>query len=308
MVMIEATHHRSEEALAATRAAHDNLERLVSEHTRDLEAATARANEAARAKGDFLANMSHEIRTPLNGIIASADLLRLRGDLPADSAEHARLIGESGELLLRLLGDILDFSKIEAGQLVLEPRPFTLAPVVHDTVQLLASQARDHGVTLTTSLAPDLPPTFVADSFRLRQILLNLLSNAIKFTPAAGHVTLTVALAPAPPRPPDRPAGRPRPHEVPKWAGAWPDAAQAANHRSQQRHAFRHAHHHRAGDLVMPRLALPIEGDPEETQTQRGQRQEAAQHPHQRDRPIHLAVIEPHDLQTAHRAAHRRAA
>ncbi|MFH1497418.1 MAG: ATP-binding protein [Verrucomicrobiota bacterium] len=193
MAMIEATHRRSEQALQVSQASKQELERLVSERTRELEAATERANEASRAKGDFLANMSHEIRTPLNGNIASAELLRHRPGLPADTAEQARLIGESGELLLKLLGDILDFSKIEAGRLTLEPRPFKLAPLVDDTAKLLAAQALRGGVTLETALAPDLPTWFEADGFRLRQILLNLLSNAIKFTPAGGRVTLMIA-------------------------------------------------------------------------------------------------------------------
>ncbi len=193
MAMIEATHRRSEETMRATLASKQELERLVSERTRELETATARANEAARAKGDFLANMSHEIRTPLNGIIASAELMRHKPGLPLPSAEQARLIGESGELLLKLLGDILDFSKIEAGRLVLEPRPFELAPLIGDITSLLAPQASRGGVTVETALAPDLPPWFEGDGFRLRQVLLNLLSNAIKFTPAGGRVTLMVS-------------------------------------------------------------------------------------------------------------------
>ncbi|MFH1497260.1 MAG: ATP-binding protein, partial [Verrucomicrobiota bacterium] len=193
MAMIEATHRRSEQALRATRASNETLERLVSARTRELEAATARANEASRAKSDFLANMSHEIRTPLNGIIASSELLQ-NADLPPDATEHSRLIAESGELLLKLLGDILDFSKIEAGKLALDTHPFALAPLVRDTIDLLAPRAEQVAVQLDAQLAPDLPEFLQADSFRLRQILLNLLSNAIKFTPEGGGVQLTVTV------------------------------------------------------------------------------------------------------------------
>lgn len=192
VVMIEAAHRRTDQSLRETRILNDNLEKLVSERTRDLEAATLRAHEASQAKGEFLANVSHEIRTPLHGIIASSELLLDSRDLSPAAAAHCRLIAESGGLLLKVLGDVLDFSKIESGQLELEARVFELASLVSDTVALVAVRAGQENVQLFTVVAPGLPRFVEGDSFRLRQVLLNLLSNAVKFTPAGGHVRLAV--------------------------------------------------------------------------------------------------------------------
>ncbi|GIK99997.1 MAG: hypothetical protein BroJett029_42060 [Alphaproteobacteria bacterium] len=193
--LIESAHRRSEQALRETRALNENLGRLVAARTRDLEAATAQANAASQAKSEFLANMSHEIRTPLNGIIASADLLQRRRDLPPEAGESVRLISQSGDLLLKLLSDILDFSKIEAGQLRLEHHAFQLADVVNDTIGLVASRAEFARLRLTCSLARELPAVVTGDSYRLRQVLLNLLGNAVKFTPAGGRVDVQVTPA-----------------------------------------------------------------------------------------------------------------
>jgi len=190
--MIEAANERSEQALRETRTTNENLEGLVAERTRELESAILQAQASAQAKSEFLANMSHEIRTPLNGIIGSSDLLRLRSDLPPHAAEHVRIIAESGDLLLRLLGDILDFSKIEAGQLQLDRHPFELASTVADTMALMTSKAAAGGVQLQFDVAPNLPPQVLGDSYRLRQVLLNLTSNAVKFTPTGGRVQVTV--------------------------------------------------------------------------------------------------------------------
>ena len=190
--MIEAANARSEQALRETRATAETLEGLVAERTRELEAAIEQAQASAQTKSEFLANMSHEIRTPLNGIIGSTDLLRQRSDLPTAAAEHVRIIAESGDLLLRLLGDILDFSKIEAGQLQLDRHPFELNSTVADTMALLTSKAAAGSVQLQFDVAPDLPPQVLGDSYRLRQVLLNLASNAVKFTPAGGRVQVTV--------------------------------------------------------------------------------------------------------------------
>ncbi len=187
--MIEAAHQRSEDALRETRATNENLERIVAERTPALELASAQAAAASRAKSEFLANMSHEIRTPLNGIIASSDLLMRRTDLPPEAAEQARLVSESGDLLLNLLGDILDFSKIEAGQLALDNHAFELAPVVNDTVALIAAKAAQGSVRVDLAIAAGLAKHLEGDSYRLRQVIMNLLSNAVKFTPAGGTVT-----------------------------------------------------------------------------------------------------------------------
>ena len=196
--MIEAAHRRSEEALHETRRMNENLERLVSARTRELEMASRQATDASRAKSEFLANMSHEIRTPLNGIIASADLLRRRPDLSAPAAEHVRLIAESGDLLLKLLSDILDFSKIEAGQLGLEKHSFELAATVADTVGLVAPKSGVGAVQVDFTVAAEVRKHVEGDSYRLRQVLLNLVSNAIKFTPPGGRVQVAVMAAGTP--------------------------------------------------------------------------------------------------------------
>jgi len=190
--MIETAHRRSEESILQSQKTNENLERLVSERTRDLEAASRQAMAASRAKSEFLANMSHEIRTPLNGIIASTDLLMRRADLSPEAREHVRLVFDSGDLLLKILTDILDFSKIEAGQVTLERRPFDLLPTVTDTVTLMAQRAAEGSVQLDVSIAPELACSFEGDSHRIRQVLLNLVSNAVKFTPAKGRVAVAV--------------------------------------------------------------------------------------------------------------------
>lgn len=195
--MIETAHRRSEESLRESLRVNENLEHLVAERTRALEQASNQAAAASRAKSEFLANMSHEIRTPLNGIIASSDLLMRRTDLSAETREHTRLISESGDLLLKLLGDILDFSKIEAGHVALEKHTFELTRIVEDTVALMASRATAGRVELESTIAENLPQFVEGDSYRLRQVLLNLVANGIKFTPAQGRVQISVLDCPA---------------------------------------------------------------------------------------------------------------
>jgi signal transduction histidine kinase/CheY-like chemotaxis protein/streptogramin lyase len=176
----------------------EGLAALVDERTGQLLKAKDAAEAASRAKGEFLANMSHEIRTPMNGIIGMSELaMSAQG---AEQREFLSLLRSSAEALLVILNDILDYSKIEAGKIVLDPGAFNLTELVAVTVRSLALSAHSKGLELVFHMDPDVPVHIVADSVRLRQVLLNLAGNAIKFT-QQGEVAIRVCL--------DRPPGRP---------------------------------------------------------------------------------------------------
>jgi two-component system sensor histidine kinase RpfC len=166
------------------------LPAYVSSLLKKLTAAISRAEEANRAKNQFLANMSHEMRTPLSGILGMVDLL-LGTPLTTEQEDYANTIHSSSQTLLFLIEDVLDISKIEAGKISVEKVDFDLHSLFKNTVAMVAQQAREKKLDISTQIPSRIPFLLRGDPLLVRQVLLNMLSNAVKFT-EEGEVYLRV--------------------------------------------------------------------------------------------------------------------
>ena len=181
---------RSDDEMGQLADSFNSMADEVQESFKRSEEARSRAEEANKLKSDFLASMSHELRTPLNGILGYSELLQVELEDPAQQ-EYAASIHTSGQHLLEIVNDLLDLAKIEAGRMELKPAELEIVRLVADLIGAHRAHAQGKSLTLTSTLADDLPAQLSTDPQRLRQIINNLLNNAIKFT-ENGDVELKV--------------------------------------------------------------------------------------------------------------------
>jgi signal transduction histidine kinase len=177
---------------AAIQAAMAIQNALLFAEVKDKNAALERVNHL---KSQFLATVTHELRTPLHSIISYGALILegfVEGELTTEQEEHIQFIVRRAEDLSRLVDEMLDLSKIEADRLEVKVEPLTLEPSLLEAVNQLKPMASNKGLQLTIEMEESLPMV-LADSQRIRQVVINMVSNALKFTEKGG-VTIRCAL------------------------------------------------------------------------------------------------------------------
>ena len=162
-----------------------------SQELQQVEAARVIAELQARdaLKTQFLANISHDLRTPLTAIITHAEIMRdgILGELNDRQRESLGGIIGGGRQLLAMVGEILTYARGAANQLSLSLAELAIGDEIARIGALNESLVAKKGLSMTVTIAPDLPP-LVADRDKFAHVLGNLLGNAIDFTPVGGRV------------------------------------------------------------------------------------------------------------------------
>ncbi len=136
----------------------------------------------------FVADASHELRTPLTTIRGNVDVMLLDPELSPSVRQSLQHVSSESARLSRLVTNLLMLARVEAGQSGPQFAPVDLHALVLETV----AQARAMSDKVDIRLGQEDQATVPGDADQLRQVLHNLIDNAVKYTPAGGHVRVSV--------------------------------------------------------------------------------------------------------------------
>ena len=152
--------------------------------------------ELERARSRFITNVSHQLRTPVTSMKLYSQMLR-QGVAPDKTVTYLESLEKESDRLAHLVQDILEITELDGGAASQGWETISLASVARDVATRLRQQAETAGLNLEIDLLPDKALLVNGNPVLLSRALAEVVENALQFTPAGGHVTVTVRPVPA---------------------------------------------------------------------------------------------------------------
>lgn len=149
--------------------------------------------ENDRLRRELVTNISHDLRTPLSAMQGYIETLLIKGETmsPDDRARFLSIARKHTMRLGTLIGDLFELSKLDSASVVPNVESFSLPELIQDIAQEFQIESERRDITLEIDVKRSTMFT-LGDIGLIQRVLENLVRNAIRFTPAGGHVTISV--------------------------------------------------------------------------------------------------------------------
>jgi signal transduction histidine kinase len=149
-------------------------------------------DKLSRAKSEFLSIASHQLKTPLTAIkgYISMILEGSYGKFEEKGRPPLEKVYQSNERLIRLVNDLLNVSRIESGTLMTDFQKTSVEKMITSVIDELKIKADERKLYLNwqtpSASSGHILPEIMADTDKLRQVIMNIIDNAIKYTEKGG--------------------------------------------------------------------------------------------------------------------------
>jgi len=148
------------------------------------------AEQAMRGRLDALAFVAAETNARIAAVTGSLANALDQANLDPRTRDALLSLRTQTDDLLVLATDLADLARLEAGELRLRPAPFRLADALQQAADLLRHRFRTEAVTVSVAEPDDMPPWWVGDAARVRQ-LVHHLGSAVAELRQHGSVLLS---------------------------------------------------------------------------------------------------------------------
>lgn len=138
----------------------------------------------------LVSDISHQVKTPVanmklySGILQKPDLTEEKRQIFMTTLE------EQIDKLDFLMQSLIHMSRLETGTFVLHPTEGRIHETIAQAMSAVWAKAEQKGIVLSVECDPEI--TVQHDPKWTAEALGNILDNAVKYTPAGGHVSITV--------------------------------------------------------------------------------------------------------------------
>lgn len=184
------------EELALAPRGNDELDRLAiafNTMAQRIVAQVGRLEETDRMRRELITNVSHDLRTPLASMQGYIETLLIKDDslTPSERRHYLAIAGKHGARLQRLIGELFDLARLDSGAVQAKRESFCLSELLQDVGLEFQLKAAEQDVSLVVETGGG-EACVVADIGLIQRVLENLIANALRYTPAGGHVHVSL--------------------------------------------------------------------------------------------------------------------
>ncbi len=145
-----------------------------------------------RMKAQFMTLVSHQLRTPLTSLKLRLHLLRKTSSDPEQAQKHLDLLEQQTDRLIRLMEKVLSATRLTEIRVLDVTAMLNSATLLENIRVRFTDAAGRAGISLQVMAAPDSLAVLRGSEEWLTQACYELVENALSYTPAGGHVGVSL--------------------------------------------------------------------------------------------------------------------